>query len=84
MHIQYIEIDLTNKTTSEFRTVFHSPLGVPNSQVPLYSLNIGDCNNMRKYMYIHVLIRKWTNSTYDLQPIVKAPVLALLLKPVIK
>ncbi len=26
----------TNKTTPEFRTVFHSPLGVPNSQVPLY------------------------------------------------
>ena len=34
--IQYIEIDLTNKTTSEFRTVFHSPLGVSNSQVSLY------------------------------------------------
>ncbi len=34
--IQYIEIDLRNKTTPEFRTVFHSPLGVPNSQVPLY------------------------------------------------
>ncbi len=33
--IQYIEMDLRNKTTSEFRTVFHSPLGVPNSQVPL-------------------------------------------------
>ncbi len=32
---QYIEIDLRNKTTSEFRTVFHSPLGIPNSQVPL-------------------------------------------------
>ena len=32
-------IDLRNKTTSEFRTVFHSrmsPLGVPNSQVLLY------------------------------------------------
>ncbi len=34
--IQYMEIDIRNKTTSEFRTVFHSPLGVPNSQVPLY------------------------------------------------
>ncbi len=33
--IQYIEMDLRNKTTSEFRTVFHSPLGVPNSQVSL-------------------------------------------------
>ena len=32
----YIEMDLRNKTTSEFRTVFDSPLGVPNSQVPLY------------------------------------------------
>ncbi len=34
--IQYIEINLRNKTTSEFRTVCHSPLSVPNSQVPLY------------------------------------------------
>ncbi len=34
--IHYIEMDLRNKTTSEFRTVFDSPLGVPNSQVPLY------------------------------------------------
>ncbi len=30
-YIHYIEIDLRNKTTSEFRTVFDSPLGVPNS-----------------------------------------------------
>ena len=29
-------MDLRNKTTSEFRRVFHSPLGVPNSQVSLY------------------------------------------------
>ena len=29
--IQYIELDLRNKITSEFKTVFHSPLGVPNS-----------------------------------------------------
>ncbi len=37
---QYIETDLRNKTTSEFRTVFHSPLGVPNnSQLPLYTLH---------------------------------------------
>ncbi len=34
--IHYIEMDLVNKTTSEFRTVSYSPLGVPNSQVPLY------------------------------------------------
>ncbi len=34
--IQYMEMDLRNKTTSEFRNVFHSPLGVPNSQVSLY------------------------------------------------
>ncbi len=33
--IQDIETDLRNKTTSEFRTVFHSPLGDPNSQVSL-------------------------------------------------
>ncbi len=29
-------MDLRNRTTSELRTVFHSRLGVPNSQVPLY------------------------------------------------
>ncbi len=29
-------MDLRNKTTSEFRTVFDSPVGVPNSRVPLY------------------------------------------------
>ncbi len=34
--IHYIENDLRNKTTSEFRTVFDSTLGVPNSQVSLY------------------------------------------------
>ncbi len=39
MPIQYTEMDLRNKTTSEFRTVFHSPLGVPNSQVSLYIVN---------------------------------------------
>ncbi len=33
--IQYVETDLRNKNTSEFRTVFLSPLGVPNSQVSL-------------------------------------------------
>ncbi len=36
MPIQYIEMDLRNKTTSEFRTGFHSALGVPISQVSLY------------------------------------------------
>ncbi len=36
MSIHYKEMDLRNKTTSEFRTVFDSPLGVPNFQVPLY------------------------------------------------
>ncbi len=29
-------MDLRNNTTSEFRTVFDSPLGVPNSEVSLY------------------------------------------------
>ncbi len=29
-------MDLRNKTASEFRTVFDSPLGGPNFQVPLY------------------------------------------------
>ncbi len=34
--IHYIEMDLRNKTTSEFRTVIDSLLDVPNSQVSLY------------------------------------------------
>ena len=34
--IHYVAMDMRNKTTSEFRTSFDSPLGVPNSQVPLY------------------------------------------------
>ncbi len=34
--IHYVEMDLRNKTILEFRTVSDSPLGVPNSQVPLY------------------------------------------------
>ncbi len=34
--IHFIEIDLRNKTTSEFRTAFDSPLDVLNFQVPLY------------------------------------------------
>ncbi len=58
--IQYLETDLRNKTTSEFRTVFHSPLGVPNSQVPLYlqDLNFGEVSYFsltRRYMSIKVL-----------------------------
>ncbi len=36
--IRHTEMDLRNKTTAEFRTVLDSPLGVPNSQVPLYFL----------------------------------------------
>ncbi len=34
--IDYIEMDLRNKTTSEFRTVFDSPFGASNSPVPVY------------------------------------------------
>ncbi len=33
-------MNLRNKTASEFRTVFDSPLGVPNSQVLLYFPNV--------------------------------------------
>ena len=33
--VQYMDIDLENKNTSEFRTVFCSHLSVLNSQVPL-------------------------------------------------
>ena len=43
--IHDIEMDLRNKTTSEFRTVLDSPLGVPNSQVPLYC----------QYVYIGIM-----------------------------
>ncbi len=34
--IHYVEMDLRNKTTMELRRVFDSPLGVSNSEVPLY------------------------------------------------
>ncbi len=37
MPIQYVEMDLRNKTTSEFSTVFDRPLGIPNSQIQLYT-----------------------------------------------
>ncbi len=33
--IHHMEMDLRNKNTSEFMIAFHSPLVVPNSQVPL-------------------------------------------------
>ena len=61
--IQYIEMDLRNKTTSEFRTVFHSPLGVPNSQVPLYMYTI-DYNWSAGYIeknlpLLYVMIYVW-------------------------
>ncbi len=36
-HIQYVEMDLRNKSTSECRIPFLSPLGVPNYQVSLYN-----------------------------------------------
>ena len=34
--IHHIEMDMKNKTTLQFMTVLDGPLGVPNSQVPLY------------------------------------------------
>ncbi len=47
-------MDLGNKTTSEFRTVFDSPLGVPNSQVSLYYHAVtphgNTCTNMKTYV----------------------------------
>ncbi len=36
----YSEMNLRNKTNSECRTFFDSPLGVPNSQVLLYSTGL--------------------------------------------
>ncbi len=47
--MQYVEIDLRTKTTSEFRAVVLSPLGVPKSQVSLYLVNqISRCSSNRK------------------------------------
>ncbi len=34
--IHHMVMELGNKTTTEFRTAFHSPLRVLNSYVPLY------------------------------------------------
>ncbi len=39
-YIHYVEMDLRNKATSEIRTVSDCPLGVPNSQLPLYMYSI--------------------------------------------
>ncbi len=38
--IQSVEMDLRNKTTSEFSTLFLNPLGVPNSQVSLSLIHV--------------------------------------------
>ncbi len=51
----YIEIDLRNKTTPEFRTGFDSPLGVPNSQIPLYILAVAIFNRLQWQATIAVL-----------------------------
>ncbi len=45
--IHYIKMDLRNKTTSEVRTVFDSPLGVPNSQVPLYFCQMANVRSLQ-------------------------------------
>ncbi len=37
-HLPYIEMAMRNKATSELRTLFHIPLGVPHFQVPRYIL----------------------------------------------
>ena len=42
-------MDLRNKTTSEFRTVLDSPLGDPNSQVPLYLFSSEDHNRCVRF-----------------------------------
>ncbi len=53
-------MDLRNKTTSELRTVFHNPLGVPNSHVPLYFIKYTG-----RYMYM-----QWMSQfiTLELRP----------------
>ena len=56
--IQYIETDIRNKTTSEFRTVSYSPLGVPNSQVPLYLSQTRDTWTITKFPLI-IKDNKW-------------------------
>ncbi len=55
-YIEHAEMDLRNKTTSEFRTALGSPLGVPNSQVALY-------------IYMLAIRHLSANSAYDLQRI---------------
>ena len=47
-------MDLRNKTTSEFKIVLDSPLGVPNSQVQLYR---NDNGSYIWYGNIHVEIQ---------------------------
>ncbi len=65
--IQYTEMDMKNKTTSELRTVFHSPVSVPNSQVPLYAVCAWLCHSIPCirfpsnvyiwYLYDHIAAR---------------------------
>ena len=50
MPIQYTEMNLRNRTTSELRTVFRSPLGVPNSQVPLYIHEVDHENDAKQFI----------------------------------
>ncbi len=52
---QCTEMDLKNKTTSELRTAFHSPLGVPNSQVPLYVTFKHPCLSKDYFLRLRVL-----------------------------
>ncbi len=55
--IQYIEMDLRKKTTSEFRTVLDTPLGVPNSQVSLYNIAREGGGVLTLEVPLHVLYR---------------------------
>ena len=59
-HIQYIEVDLRNKTTSKFRTVFHSPMGVPNSKFHCLHITFGD-TNIFDIMWTNYSIKYWIN-----------------------
>ena len=55
--IQCIEMDLRNKTTSEFGTVFDSPLGVPNLQVQLYYvMTTCTCLHLLRSRFMHFLV----------------------------
>ncbi len=75
--IQYIEIDMRNRTAPEFRTVFHSPLGVPNSQVPLYystSIAAASCNDHCVSLVRGLVYRKFLSPETNISSLITLPI----------